>query len=106
MKILMALLMVVSFAAVAGPEHKNHKKGGWMQELGLTEAQMKEVKSIKKAKHEKLMAYKDQLATETDDELAAVLSADQMNQLQAMRDRKENHMAAKSHKKHKKGRGD
>ena len=94
--------MLVSVAAVAGPDHKHHKKGDWMKELGLTEAQVEQVKEIKQSKHDKMMAYKEQLSAETDEQLAEVLTDDQMDQLQAMREEKKNHMAAKKHKKHKK----
>ena len=93
--------MMVSMAAAAGPGHKNHKKSSWTEELGLSEAQITQVKAIKKAKHEKMVAYKEQLAADYDAQLAEVLTADQMEQLLAMRAAEEKHMAEKKHKKHK-----
>lgn len=98
----MVLMMMVSMAAAAGPGHKHDKKNSWTEELGLSEAQVEQVKSIKQASHEKMMAYKEQLSAETDAQLAEVLTASQMEQLVAMRENKERHMAAKKHKKHKK----
>jgi Spy/CpxP family protein refolding chaperone len=102
MKKVMVLLMMFSLAAVAGPNHKDHKKGNWMEELGLSDAQVEQVKNIKKAKYEKLDAFKEELAAETDAKLAQVLSSDQMAQLKEMRMKKEKRMAEKKHKKHKK----
>ncbi|MCB1582969.1 MAG: hypothetical protein KDI92_07890 [Xanthomonadales bacterium] len=102
MKKVMVLLMMFSLVAVAGPHHKDHKRGGWAEELGLTEKQAEQVKNIKQASHEKMMAYKETLQAETDAELAKVLSADQMAQLKEMRKTHEKHLTEKKHKKHKK----
>lgn len=102
MKKVMVFLMLFSVAALAGPEHKNHKKGGWAEELGLTDAQTEQVKAIKEASYAKVKAYKKEVAAETDAKLAEVLSAEQMAKLKEMRKKKEKHMAEKKHKKHKK----
>jgi len=105
MKKLTVLLMLVSMAAAAGPGHKNHKKSSWTEELGLSEAQITQVKAIKQAKHDKLMAYKEQLSADYDAQLAEVLTGAQMEQLLAMRASKEKQMAEKKHKKHKQKKG-
>ncbi len=106
MKKVMVLLMMFSVAAVAGPNHKDHKKRGWAEELGLTEAQTEQVKAIKEAGYEKVKAYKKEVAAETDEKLAEVLSADQMAQLKEMRKKHDRHMVERKHKKHKKYKKD
>jgi len=100
-KIIVMMFLAFSTAVMAGPGHKHDN---WAEKLGLTEAQSVEMKSIKKAHKEKLYAYKKQLAAEQDKQFAEILSEDQMAQLKSMRKNKEKHMAAKKHKKHKKGR--
>jgi len=92
-------MIMFSMAALANPEHKNHKKGSWAEDLGLTEAQAEQVKSIKKASHEKVMAYKKEVAAETDAKLAEVLSGEQMAQIKSKRKEHKKHIAKKKHKK-------
>lgn len=106
MKKITLFLLLFSLAAFAG---EGHKKSNWVEELGLTEAQAKEMKSIKKANHEKMMAYKKELAAERDAQFAQVLNADQMAKLKEMRKKqkqREKHMAKKAYKKHKKHKKD
>lgn len=99
-------MMLFSMAAVAGPGHNNHKKTSWVEQLGLTEAQAEQVKTIKQANHKKLVAYKESLANDVDEQLAAVLSNEQMAQYKAMRQDNKKHMAEKKNKKHKKHKRD
>ncbi len=99
-KLMLMLLIMCSLAVVAGP---GHKKSDWAEELGLTEAQAKEMKSIKKANYEKMKAYKKELAEERDAQFATILSEEQMAKLKEMRKKHKKH---KKHKKYKKERGE
>lgn len=102
MKKVMILMMMFSLAAVANPGHKNHKRGGFVEELGLTETQAEQVKSIKQQSHEKMKAFREDLQVETDAELAKVLSEEQMAKMIEMRDDRQHKMGKKMRKKHRK----
>ena len=98
-KMMILMLLAMSFSVMAGPEHKGHGKN----EMNLTDEQRSAWKALKNEKHEQMMAAKKDIYADYDERLAEILDDEQMAQYKKMREHKGEHKMMKKHKmKHKK----
>ncbi len=98
-KMMILMLLALSFSVAAGPEHKNHKSKSEI--LNLTEEQKTAWKALKEEKNVAMKAAKKEIYADYDDRLAQILDEEQLAKYQEMRKHKKEHMAMKKHKKKK-----
>lgn len=108
-KMMILMLLALSFSVAAGPEHKNHKSKSEI--LNLSEDQKTAWKALKEEKHAAMKEAKKEIYADYDDRLAQILDDEQLAKYQELRKHKKEHVAMKKHhkkmkRKHKKERAE
>ncbi|WP_154222994.1 hypothetical protein [Marinicella rhabdoformis] len=94
-KMMILMMLAMSFSVMAGPGHKGH------DDYNLTDEQKTAWKALKEEKHEQMSAAKKDIYADYEDRLSAILDDEQMAKYKEMKAHKKEHMAMKKHKKMK-----
>ncbi len=92
-KMMMLMMLALSFSVMAGPGHKDH--------MNLTDDQKAAWKALKQEKKDAMAVAKKDIYADYDARLAEILDDEQMAQYKKMREHKKEHAKMKKHKKKK-----